>query len=335
MAQLQIKPPLQSIYFIYGTEEYLIETIQKRIISLAITHEDQAFDMSKYNMEEQPVEVAIEDANTLPFMAEKRVVIIENAFFLTGDTKKRKVEHDMDRLAEYVQSPSPDTVLIIIAPYEKLDRRKKIVKSLEKQAEVFEFTSINDSMLYQILSDEAAQNGTEYTRQGHERLLEVSGTNASILVNEVKKMTLYAAGEQVIDRELVDRLAARTLESDVFQMVDKIMNRKPEEAFRLLADLIHQKEEPVKLLALITRQFRIALQTDLYQKQGFTQKQIASRLRLHPYAVKIASSQISRYGESALKKALTFCSDTDVSMKTGTMDKVVGLQILIQKLVSL
>ncbi|GGE43464.1 DNA polymerase III subunit delta [Pullulanibacillus camelliae] len=335
MTDLKITTPLAPVYVLYGTEAYLLQTLRQQIIQFALARDEQAFDMSTYNMEEQPVELAVEDANTLPFMSEKRVVLLDNCFFLTGDTKKRKVEHHLEQLADYVASPSPDTVMILIAPYEKLDKRKKLVKSLEKEAKVFELNTLTDQMLYQILSDEAQQHSVEYTKAAHNRLLAVSGTNTSILVNEVKKLSLYAEGRQAIDERLVEQLASRTLESDVFAMVDRIMHRDAQGAFRILSDLFQQKEEPVKLLALIMRQFRITFQTDLYQKQGFMQKQIASRLKLHPYAIKIAGEQTKQYGEQALKKALILCSDTDVAIKTGQIDKMVGLQLLIQKLVSL
>ena len=335
MTDLKITKPLAAIYLLYGTEVYLLQNLRKQIIELALGSEDSAFDMSTYNMEEYPVELAVEDANTLPITGEKRVVILDNCFFLTGDTKKRKVEHHMVQLTDYIASPSPDTVMILLAPYEKLDKRKKMVKSLEKEAKVFEWNTLTDTMLYQILYDQAQQHGVEYTQAAHKRLLAVSGTNTSILVNEVTKLALYAEGNQDIDEDLVNRLASPTLESDVFSMVNRIMHSDAQEAFRILADLFQQKEESVKLLALIMRQFRIIFQTELYQKQGLSQKQIASQLKLHPYAIKIAAEQTKKYGEQALKKAVILCSDTDVAIKTGQIDKVVGLQLLIQKLVSL
>jgi len=335
LADLKITKPLASIYLLHGTEVYLLQILLKQIIELASGSEDPAFDMSTYNMEEHPVELAVEDANTLPIMGEKRIVILDNCFFLTGDTRKRKVEHHMTQLTNYIASPSPDTVMVFLAPYEKLDKRKKMVKNLEKEAKIFEWNTLTDTMLYQILYDQAQQYGVEYTQAAHQRLLAVSGTNTSILVNEVNKLALYAEGNQDIDEELVNRLASPTLESDVFSMVNRIMHRDAQESFRILADLFQQKEESVKLLALIMRQFRIIFQTELYQKQGLSQKQIASRLKLHPYAIKIAAEQTKGYGEHALKKAVILCSDTDVAIKTGQVDKVVGLQLLIQKLISL
>jgi len=99
--------------------------------------------------------------------------------------------------------------------------------------------------------------------------------------------------------------------------------------------LLKQKEDPIKLTALVTRQIRMAFQADLYRREGYTQSQMASRLKVHPYAVKIAWGQGQRIGGDRLKKALLYCADMDDALKTGKIDKTVGLQTLFERIASI
>ncbi|MBD5071942.1 DNA polymerase III subunit delta, partial [Xanthomonas citri pv. citri] len=81
--------------------------------------------------EEDPLDQAIADAETFPFMGERRLVIVKNPYFLTGEKKKEKIEHNVSALESYIQSPAPYTVFVLLAPYEKLDERKKLTKALK------------------------------------------------------------------------------------------------------------------------------------------------------------------------------------------------------------
>jgi DNA polymerase III subunit delta len=332
---LTISEPLSPIYLLYGTESYLINQLKEKIITLAMAPEEKAFNLSTYDLSEEYLDTALEDANTLPFIGDKKVIVLENPYFLTGEVKKQKVEHNLDRLSTYLNEPSPLSVCIFVGAFEKLDKRKKIVKLLENVAVVHECSALTDDMLFKWLSNEAKQEGAVYTKEGHQRLISLVGTNMAILVNEVKKIAIYAGEEEPIDAKMVENLASRSLESDVFAMVNRIMERNLAGAYQLLADLLKQKEDPIKLTALVTRQIRMAFQAETYRREGYTQSQVASSLKLHPYAVKIAWNQGEKLGSDRLRKALLYCADMDDDLKTGKIDKTVGLQTLFEKIASI
>lgn len=327
-----IQTPLKPIYVLQGTQEYLIHRLRKSIIEKAVAPADRDFNVSIYDMNETSLEVAIEDAMTLPFLGENRVIVLENPLFLTGDTKKMKIDHDLDALMTYIENPSPTTILVIEAPYEKLDKRKKMVKLLESKGTTYEFNQISDKDLFHLLKEEANDYKVTYSEQAHERLLALVGFQVAQLVSEIHKLSLFVGEGGEIARDDVDQLATRSLESNVFDLVDHVMRGRLEKALFLLEDLYKQKEEPIRLLALVMRQVRLLLQTQLLQEQGYAQKQIASRLKLHPYAVKIASEQGKRFEGSQLKKALIWCSDMDYAMKMGVIDKELALQLLIHQI---
>ncbi|TCP32326.1 DNA polymerase III delta subunit [Scopulibacillus darangshiensis] len=329
---LTVKKPLAPVYLLFGKQSYLIQFMKESIVNEALNKDEKDFNLSVYDMTESPVEAAVEDAETLPFIGEKRVVIIENPHFLSASKVKSKVDHDLKRLEQYINEPSPDSIFIILAMYDKLDQRKKIVKLARKQGITFELSQLTNDLLFNILETAAKKYNALYTRDGHDQLLAMVGPNLMQLVSEVEKFALYCGDERPIDKSVVIELGARSLENNIFNLVDMVMKKQPVDAYKLLADLIKQKEEPIKLLAIITRQLRIVYQVGLYQQEGYTQKNMAAKLGIHPYAVKLAAGQTKLYHLETLKRALAICAETDYKMKTGAVEKKLALEMLIHKL---
>ncbi|WP_332237795.1 DNA polymerase III subunit delta [Sporolactobacillus sp. KGMB 08714] len=331
---LSVRKPLAPVYLLYGTQDYLLRLVKRNIIREALPAESRDFNFSSYDMLEVPVESALEDAETVPFMGEKRVVLIENPFFLTAERARTKVDHNLRRFEQYIEKPSPDTVLLIEAHYEKLDKRKKLVKTLEKTAHVYELSRLSDATLYALLEKIAARHGSVYTKEGHEQLLSSVGPHLTQLANEVEKCALYCGENRTIDRDAVLEIGSRSLETNVFLLVNKVMQKKTADALHLLHELVSMKEEPLKLLALLERQFRIVYQVACYRDAGYTQKNIAGKIGVHPYAVKLAADQSRLYSADMLKTALEKCAEADYRIKTGGMDKLLALELLIHRIAS-
>src|SRR5690606_28268060 len=106
------------IYLLYGNERFLIEEKRKTLIG----NQGNEIDVNVYDMTESPLEMALEDAETMPFLSDKRIVIIKNPYFLTSEKKsasQTEVEHDLNRLERYLENPSPYATVIFEAPYAK------------------------------------------------------------------------------------------------------------------------------------------------------------------------------------------------------------------------
>ncbi len=333
-ADLSIKKPLAPVFLLYGSQDYLIRFMMKQIIQAALPEEEREFNLSRYDMLEAPVQEAIEEAETVPFMGSKKVVLIENPYFLTAEKVKAKQDHHLPSLKSYLDNPSPDTVVVLVAPYEKLDRRKSLVKTLEKKAKVYELSYVSDATLYGLMETIALKYGATYTRGGHEQLVASAGQNLARLAGEVEKCALYCGKERPIDREAVLEIGSRSLETNVFLLVNNVMERRTVDALHLLHELVAMKEEPLKLLALLERQFRMVYQVAAYRDAGYTQKAIAAKINAHPYAVKMAAEQAGMFSTEAMEQVLARCAETDDRIKTGRTDKLLGLELLIRRISS-
>ncbi|MFL0365186.1 MULTISPECIES: DNA polymerase III subunit delta [Pseudobacillus] len=322
---------IHPVYFIHGTETFIIDEALKEITRKAISEEDIEFNVSVYDMEETPVNAAIEEAETMPFLGDRKLIICKNAYFLSTTNVKTKIDHSLDRLEEYVHNPAPHSVFVIVSNYEKIDKRKKLPKKLLKESAVIEANVSNPTAATRFVEESAMKFGVKITSNGCGRLLQMTGVNLLLLHNEIEKMSSYVGEGGIINEDVVDLLVAKTLEQSVFTLVDKVMKRQHKEAFGMLQDLFRQKEEPIKILSLLTRQIRIILHVSILEKEGVSQKDIAARLKLHPYAVKVAMQQSRQFSQRALLLALEKAANADFSMKTGN-DQVMTLEVFISSL---
>ncbi|ASV68935.1 MULTISPECIES: DNA polymerase III subunit delta [Cytobacillus] len=321
-----------SVYLLYGTEPYLINETKQLLINHALLPEELDFNLSTYDLEETPIEVALEDAETFPFMGERRLIILHNPYFLTADKGKAKVEHQLNALENYLKDPAPYTILVFSGAYEKLDERKKLTKQIKKSAAVLEAKQLNEKELHVWMRDRASKNGVQIDEEAINLLLTLSGMNLFMLTSEMDKLALYGSDERRITVEMVDQLVSRSLEQNIFTLVEKVVHRDIEAALRIFYDLLKLNEEPIKILAVITNQFRLIYQVKELSRRGYGQNQIAGYIKTHPFRVKLAAGQARLFSEEELSQIMDILADADYQMKTGGMNKQLLIELFLFKL---
>lgn len=326
--QKQIAP----IYLLFGTEAFLINETKQLLLNHILEDDEMDFNYSSYDLEETPIEAALEDAETFPFIGEKKVIFLHNPSFLTSEKTKEKVEHNLAKLELYMNNPASYTVLVISAPYEKLDERKKITKLLKKCAVTVEAKKLNEHEIKGWINERASVNGIEFDPDAADLMLALAGTNLFLLSNEVDKLAIYAMDENKIDVALVEKLVSRSLEQNIFSLIDKVVNRKLDEALRIYYDLLKQNEEPIKILAMLAVQFRLIYQVKELSRRGYGQQQIAGYLKIHPFRVKLAANQAGKFTDEELAQLIKMLADADYKMKTGGMNKSLLVEMLLFRL---
>lgn len=323
------KKQVDLVYLLFGTEAFLINETKQLLIEHVLDEEEKDFNLSVYDLEETPIEAALEDAETFPFMGEKRLVILQNPAFLTSEKSKGKVEHNLAKLEEYLSQPAPYSIVVFSAPYEKLDERKKVTKELKRKATIIEAKKLSEQELISWVKERAVSNGAMIENDAIELLLSLAGTNLFMLTSEIDKLALYAGENQPINKEIVDRLTARSLEQNIFTLVDKVVHRNVEAALRIYYDLLKQNEEPIKILAVITGQFRLIYQVKELARKGYGQQQIAGTLKIHPFRVKLAAGQAGAFSDEELTRIIKLLADADYQMKTGGMKKEMLIEMIL------
>lgn len=302
-------------YLIYGNDYGLIKREIDKITNGII-------DVVKYDLSVSNVSEVIEEASCMSLFGDKKAVIGENALFLTGTNTS--VNHDIDYLTSYVNAESHDNIVILTVVQDKLDERKKIVKLLKKNVTVIHKESIDEKDLPKFVIKEFLNNGYKIDYKTASYFVDYVGKNVDILLSEINKMIIYKDTDKEIFIEDILNISSKGFNDNVFDLSDAIMKKDFKEIFSCYNDLMILKEEPIKIIALLASQFTLVYQSKLLSKEGFMSKDIASTLKVHPYRVKLALE--TNYPDFELKDILKKLHNLDYEIKTGKVDKIVGLE---------
>lgn len=319
----------QRLYLFYGKETFLLTETIRLLVKEAIREGENEFSYSVYDLEETELDAAVEDAETMPFIGERRVVIAKNPYFLTSEKKKEKVEHRFEKFEQYIKNPAPFTVFVLFLPHEKLDERKKLTKQIKKNATVVEMNSFSEEETVGWIKEKAKQENIEIEEEAVLELMKKTAGNLMVMNKEIDKLCTYVGSGNIITVQTVHELVFRSLEQNVFELIDAVVKKNAEEAFRIYYDLIKMNEEPVKILSLLAQQFRLLSQVKELAKSGYGQAQIAQNLKVHPFRIKLAMQKSRSFQEEELQNILKSLADTDYEIKSGKKDKKFALELLL------
>lgn len=276
--------------------------------------------------------------DTIPFLAPKRLVIVEGLLsrFEKNDKGKRSKKSDDSgwlSLKLYVQHMPETTILVFVdGPIKK---KNTLLKELIPYATVREFPNLKDGRLIGWMRERAKRLECDISPPALSLLAGLVGSNLWLLSNEIQKLCLYAQGRRVEEND-VRLLVSDAREVNVFAMVDAILERRAAATIRLLHSLEDEGAAPPYLLFMITRQFRILIQAKDLLQQKRKVADIGSSLGIYAdFALRKTLEQAKEHSMERLEKVYRKLLDTDVSIKTGRLkgDKgELALDLLVSEL---
>ena len=305
------------VYLLYGTEDFEIEEEIKKL-----SKDIDEMNISKYDLNNDMLSLALEDAKTISLFSDKKLVIADNANMFTGSTSK-----DSELIEEYLNHINENTTLVLIVHNDKLDTRKKITKLIKKVGKVQEFNDELDttSLVRRLFKDYNIDYKTI------QLFIDRVGNNPLIIQSEINKIKIYKDNDKNITEEDILNLTAKLIEIDIFKLIDYIVRKNKEKALELYYEMLKMNEEPIKIVVILANQFRIMYQSKELLKKGYSEKDIASTLKIHPYRVKLAIQNSRNYTSDILLKNLNALADIDIGIKTGTINKDLALELFILK----
>ena len=313
------------IYLFYGIEDYLI---QKEIDSIKQKNNIEEISISIYDLTNTNIEKKIEDCEMNSMFTDKKVIIVNNSYIFTGKSKKGQIEQNLEALEKYINNSNIDTLLIFISDSEKLDERKKIVKLIKQKGIVKEFnTTTNINSIVKSFFNDYKISDSSITK-----LINRVGNNLPLLEEEAEKLKLYKDDLKEINDEDILKITNKNVDLDIFKLIDNIIMKNKKVATETYNEMIKYGEEPIKILIMIASQIRLMYQTKLLYKKGYTEKDSASLLGIHPYRVKLATEKGRKYTESDLLMYLDNLADLDSKIKQSNVDKKMAIELFILKI---
>ena len=329
---------------IFGEEDFLrsadLKLIKQR---LGVSGDDMNF--SSYEGPGLSAGEVIEMAMTPPFLAPVRVIVISDSGWMSVSKKAGKKEGGDDepsggssegrKFAEYVKAPSPDTRVIFVE--RDVNRTTALYKALDKYGFTLSCDPPAESDLARWVVKRVKDGGMEISAEAVNSLMEhvVGGAanepriDMNMLANETEKLMCFCMERGRITSEDVEKISSDVLMDSVYKMVEFIADKDMRGASALYQDMLALKLEPVMLLALITRQFNMILQTAEMNAAHRSSMDIASAVGLSPKIVFKYINWGKRYRSERLVSILRMCLETDAAIKKGRTDKNAAIELLI------
>ncbi len=305
------------VYLLYGLKDFQINEEIKNL-----TKNQNDMNISRYDLNNTPLKDAIDDAETYSMFAETKTVIVENASMFTTLTSK-----DSDIVENYLNNINKSTNLIFTSHTEKIDTRKKITKLIKKVGIVKEF---NEEISPLNLTKNLLKD-YDINEKTINLFLDRVGNNPLIIQNEINKIKIYKNKDKNITAEDIINLTNKNIDIDIFKLIDYIVQKNKEKAIELYYEMLKINEEPIKIIVILANQFRIMYQSKELLKKGYSEKDIASILKIHPYRVKLAIQNSRNYSSKTLLEYLNNLADIDIGIKTGKLNKNLALELFILK----
>ena len=307
----------KQIYLLYGEERYLNKQCTDRLHK-AMCNEGDSMNTHFYEGKDISVGEIIDLSETLPFLSERRVIFISNSnLFKSGGEK----------MAEYLASPNETTYFVFTES--EVDKRSKLFKAVQNNGCVVEFGVQDENTLKRWIAGIVGRDNKKIAERTVTLFLTKTGTDMENIQMELEKLLCYCMDRDVITDEDVEAVCVNRISNHIFDMVNAIASGNTKEALSLYYDLLALKEPAMRILFLIARQYNLLLQTKELKQKGFSDKDIASKIGVPPFVAGKYVAQASRFKTSDLKAFVKRCVETEEAVKTGHMNDVISVEMLI------
>lgn len=310
---------LKQIYLLYGEEAYLVRQYRDRLLKAMLGGGDQ-MNVNRYEGKGVSVPEIIDMAETLPFFSDRRVIILENTELLKSGGEK---------LSEYLKSPA-ESCSFIIAERE-VDKRSSLYKTIKKYGYAAEFGRQDAKTLQKWVLGILKREKKQISAQTLQLFLEGCGDDMENIRRELEKLLCFTLDKEVITVEDVEEICVPQIQNHIFDMTEAIAAGNSERALGLYYDLLALREPPMRILALIARQFNLLVQVKELAEKGYPQSLIAEKVGLHGFVAGKYMRQAAGFKIPFLKQALEDCAEADYDIKSGKLAERLSVELLIVK----
>lgn len=308
---------LKGAYLLYGEEAYLKKQYKDRLARAAIPEGDTVNYAYYEGKSTNPLEL-IDLAETMPFFAERRLIVVENSGFF---------KNAQPQLADYIKD-MPDTVCFVFVENE-VDKRGKLYKAVKDKGRAVELGRQDEKTLLLWIAGNVKREGWQIKESTVKYLISKTGTDMENLEKEMEKLFSYTVGRSEITTEDIDAICTTQITNKIFDMVEAVALRQQKRALDYYYDLLALREPPMRILYLLSRQFKLLLQVKDLQSKGADKGAIAKRAGLHPFVAGKYMQQSKNFSEQELIGIMEDAADTEEMVKTGRLSDMMSVELFI------
>lgn len=304
------------MYLLYGEEAYL-KRVCKNKLKDALVAQDDTMNFRYYEGKNNPGEI-IDLAETLPFFADRRLIMIEDSGYF---------KEKCDDLADYLKNPAQDTCFVFVES--EVDKRGRMFKAVKENGRVVELGRQDEKTLIRWVLSLLNKENKKITEDTMQLFLEKTGSDMDQIYSEVEKLLSYTMEKEVITNYDIEEICSTKVSNHIFEMVHAVADKKQKEALHYYNDLLALKEPPMRILFLLSRQFNLLLQVKDLIRLGFSNSDIAKRTGLPTFVTGRYITQARGFSVAQLKKMLEDCVGVEADVKTGRLQDVMSVELLL------
>jgi len=294
------------IYFLMGDEPYYIDAISSYIEKNVLAEEEKGFNQMVLYGRDVTVEDIVSNAKRYPMMAEKQVVLVKEA---------QDLSRTIDKLEAYAVNPQPTTVLVICYKYKKLDKRKKLYKTIDKVGVLFESKKLYDNQVPDWIRRVLASKKYTISQKAAQMLVEFLGTDLGKINNELEKLQLVLPSGTEISPKHIEENIGISKDYNNFELRKAVGERDILKANRIINYFAQNpKDNPtVVTVSLLYNFFSQLLQYHaLGDKSQFS---VAKALKINPFFVKEYQAAGKNYPMRKVSQVVALLREADLKSK--------------------
>lgn len=305
---------------------YLIESPSRVLLEKEISQiVGESQNKIIYNAEENSIEDILNEASYASMFEEMKFLIVKNSNFF-GSSKLKESEEEM--LLNYLEQPYP-LCTIIFTTYETIDARKKLTKKVKEKYYIKSIAMPKGLELYNEAASLLVEKKFLAEKEVINYIMNACLNNYDLIYNEINKLDLYYEKPTKIKIEVVKNIISKTITDNNFKFLDAVVEKDLKKALQLLEELMTLKIEPLSLINLLAREYRNMLEVKNFEKKKYSIKEMKELLHLQDWQLEKVRRNAGNYHEDDLKDYLINLEKLDYKIKSGQIDKVVGLKLFL------
>lgn len=315
------------IYLFTGTSEIFIKNRMNRIIQNFNKYE---YTIIKYDMETTSLSTILSDAITVPFLEELKIIILKNPKFLTKSSTSTKEE--VKSMLKYLKNPCDSTLLIINATNTLINQSNEIYKMLKNVARIIDYPDPEEIELKGWIVRSFDANNIDIKDDALTLLLEYIGDDQARLSQEIDKLTSYVGKGGIVRKEDIKLLVPKNISNEIYLLIKAIINHDLVLTNQIYDNLINHTKDSLTIFALISNKFKELLSTYKLLKYGYSQSDIAKFYNVSLGKAYYIVQEAKAFKLSDLEFYIDKLAELDYQIKSGKLDKTIGLELLLLKL---
>lgn len=245
-------------------------------------------------------------ARTLAMMSPVRFVLVRGVDAMKAD--------ELDQIAQYVEDPSSSTCLVMTA--DKLDGRSKLSRIAKKTDVLVEVTRLKGAAVAGFAQGEARSRGHVLGPDATQALLDCVGDDLAAIEDAIERLSLFVGPGAPIDSVAVDACVAKLRTESIWALVDALGMRDPRKATHALVSLLADQEPPLRIVAMITRQFRMIAKAQEALRSGASKADAAQLAGAPPFKADELARAADRSPPGELRRIVTTLANLDRALKS-------------------